>query len=180
MTTLRISRAPVLTLWGSVVAERLGWPHETALTLGHTVAGMAAHAKGARPGFCAEPDAGRREPAATRPADATGAIRDVPLLGRIVHVAPTAEGPRAISKNAVVKPEAVETYLHGKFGEQFCAAWTAMERLAASLSNEKLADEALHLYEQFRPVVPPDEQSWGAMGILDLDRIHALARANVQ
>ena len=39
---IRINRAPVLTLWASIVAERLGWPHETALTMGQTVAGMTA------------------------------------------------------------------------------------------------------------------------------------------
>ena len=33
MKTIRIDRAPVLTLWASVAAERLGWPHDTALTL---------------------------------------------------------------------------------------------------------------------------------------------------
>lgn len=177
MTTLRINRAPVLALWGSVVAERLGWPHETALTLGHAIAGMTAHAKEVRLGMYAEPDDRRHEPAPLPPAGATGAIRNVPLLGRIVHVAPTAEGPRAISKNALVKPEAVERYLHAKFGDKFCAAWTAMERLAGSLSNDRLADEAFHLYEQFRPVVPSGERGWGAEGILDLDRIHELVRA---
>lgn len=40
-----INRAPVLTLWAAVVAERLGQPHETALTLGRAVAGSAARVK---------------------------------------------------------------------------------------------------------------------------------------
>ncbi len=37
MTTLRINGAPVLTLWAAVVAERLGSPWETALTVGQAV-----------------------------------------------------------------------------------------------------------------------------------------------
>jgi hypothetical protein len=31
---IRINRAPVLTLWAAVVAERLGFDRETSLTLG--------------------------------------------------------------------------------------------------------------------------------------------------
>jgi hypothetical protein len=36
---LKINRAPVLTLWGAIVAMRLGHPENTALTLGRAVAG---------------------------------------------------------------------------------------------------------------------------------------------
>ena len=39
-------RVPVLTLWAAVVAERLGFDHTTALTLGQAVAGLSAYAKG--------------------------------------------------------------------------------------------------------------------------------------
>ncbi len=38
-----INRAPVLTLWAAVVAQRLGFDHDAALTLG-MVASSAAHA----------------------------------------------------------------------------------------------------------------------------------------
>jgi hypothetical protein len=38
-----VNRAALLTLWGVVVAVRLGDPVETALTLGRTVAGSAAY-----------------------------------------------------------------------------------------------------------------------------------------
>jgi len=41
-----VNRAPVLTLWATVVAERLGYSPETALTLGRFVAGSSARAKG--------------------------------------------------------------------------------------------------------------------------------------
>ena len=36
----------MLTLWSAVVAERLGFDRATALTLGQTVAGSSAYAKG--------------------------------------------------------------------------------------------------------------------------------------
>lgn len=31
---IRVNRAPVLTLWATVVAERLGYPPDTTLTFG--------------------------------------------------------------------------------------------------------------------------------------------------
>src|SRR4051812_2107941 len=44
--TIRVSRAPVLTLWAAVVAERLGFDRDEALTLGRAVAGSSAAMKG--------------------------------------------------------------------------------------------------------------------------------------
>src|SRR5215207_5423506 len=43
---IRINRAPVLTLWAAVVAERLGIDRDAALTLGRAVAGTSAQMKG--------------------------------------------------------------------------------------------------------------------------------------
>ena len=40
-----MSRAPVLTLWAAVVAERLGYDAEAAVTLGRAVAGSSARVK---------------------------------------------------------------------------------------------------------------------------------------
>ena len=48
--TISINRAPVLTLWAAVVAERLGFDREEALTLGRAVAGLNAYSKGVRLG----------------------------------------------------------------------------------------------------------------------------------
>lgn len=45
METVTINRAPVLTLWAAVVAERLGFDHDEALTLGKAVAGLTAQSK---------------------------------------------------------------------------------------------------------------------------------------
>jgi hypothetical protein len=43
---ISINRAPVLTLWAAVVAQRLGFDEAEALTLGKAVAGLNAQAKG--------------------------------------------------------------------------------------------------------------------------------------
>ena len=49
--TISITRAPVLTLWAAVVAQRLGFDEEEALTLGKALAGLNAQAKGRRLGI---------------------------------------------------------------------------------------------------------------------------------
>lgn len=51
---IKINRAPVLTLWATIVAERLGYDAETALTLGKAVAGLNAQSKGRRLGIYEE------------------------------------------------------------------------------------------------------------------------------
>jgi hypothetical protein len=48
---IKINRAPVLTLWASVVAERLGYEHAEALTLAKELAGLNAQSKGQRLGI---------------------------------------------------------------------------------------------------------------------------------
>jgi hypothetical protein len=48
--TVLVNRAPVMTLWASVVAERLGFDRDEALSLGRAVAGLNAQSKGWRIG----------------------------------------------------------------------------------------------------------------------------------
>ena len=100
----------------------------------------------------------------------------VALLGRAVPVLHTDEGLRAVGKDqAPVSPASVEKYLKSKFGEALPAVRAAMVTLAKSRRPEVLADEAFHLYEQFRPSVPAGEAGWGAKGTLSLAKIVALA-----
>jgi hypothetical protein len=172
--TLRINRAPVLTLWAAVAAERLGMPREAALTVGQALAGLTAHSKGVRLGIYAPPGERLREAPPPLPRGVAN-VRDIHLLGRLVHVADTADGPRAIAKGEVVKPEAVDRYLRNKFGDALDAVRAEMEHLASSIPPDQLNREGFHLYEQFRPEVPSDERGWGAKGILDVAKVRALA-----
>jgi hypothetical protein len=48
---ITINRAPVLTIWAAVVARRLGFDQDEALTLGKAVAALNAQAKGRRLGI---------------------------------------------------------------------------------------------------------------------------------
>ena len=40
--TVQINRAPVLTLWGAVVAEQLGYDRDAALSFGKCLSGLNA------------------------------------------------------------------------------------------------------------------------------------------
>src|ERR687885_640762 len=94
--TIRVNRAPVLTLWGAVVAERLGYDRNEALTLGRAVAGLNAQSKGRRLGVFDEP--APREPGRRGAKTSRRRERLVPLLGRSVPAVDTDRGLRAVER----------------------------------------------------------------------------------
>jgi hypothetical protein len=170
---IKINRAPVLTLWATVVAERLGYDHETALTLGKAVAGLNAQSKGRRLGIYGEKSEEERE--ADREQEASLDVEYVELLGRTIPALRTPEGLRAAIKGEVTHPASVEKYLKQKFKDDLDATRSAMEKLAAAYPPADLEPRAFGLYERFRPKIPEGAQGWGAAGELDLDFIASLA-----
>jgi len=172
---IMMNRAPVLTLWAAVVAERLGYERDTALTLGKCVAGLNAQTKGRMLGIYGPPKGPER---GGGPPKRTGLGEDfwVDLCDRGVPCQHTDDGIRAVIKDKPIDPIAVEKYLDGKFGGDLQRVTDAMAELARALDPEKLAAEAYALYAQFRPSIPPGRRGWGAKGTLDLDLIRSLAR----
>jgi hypothetical protein len=169
---VKVNRAPVLTLWAAVVAERLGFARDEALTMGRVVAGLNAYAKGKSLGiFKPAPEEVKRERKRLR----KGQALHVDLLHRAVPVVRTPEGLRAVSKDKPVSPESVRRYLEGKFGETLPAVEAAMRALTRSLPADALAARAYALYEAFRPEVPAGTRGWGATGVLDLARVRGAA-----
>lgn len=171
---VKINRAPVLTLWATVVAERLGYDHEAALTLGKGVAGLNAQSKGKRLGIFEESkDKKEEKQAKTRQ---PGEPFMVTVLGRPVPATDTGQGVRATIKGKPIDPASVQSYLESKFGENLADVQAAMEALAKASKPDQLAAEAYDLYEQFRPDIPEGKKGWGAKGDLDLDYIRSLAK----
>jgi hypothetical protein len=168
-TTIKINRAPVLTLWAVVVSERLGHSPETALTLGKAVAGLNANSKARRLGLVEAKKPEDKEKPATR------AGKSVTVLGRPVPAIQTKQGLRATAKGEAIKPESVQRYLAGRFGDDLPAVRAAFEALAKSYSPKELEASAYSLYEQFRPQIPEGQRGWGAAGELDLGRVRRLA-----
>jgi len=170
---ISINRAPVMTLWAAVVAERLGYDRDTAATLGRAVAGLNAQSKGSRLGLMtpASPAEGARGHR-TKQADQPGRVE---LLGRAVPVVRTPAGLRAAKDGKPGDPAAVERYLAAKFGAALAPARAAMKALARAFEPEDLAGRAFELYERFRPAIPAGTRGWGAKGTLDLGVIRSLA-----
>jgi len=168
--TILVNRAPVLTLWAAVVAERLGHDHAAALTLGKAVAGLNAQSKGRRLGLFEAPEPGAR-PKKAKPRKAPELV---PLLGRAVPVTHTPKGVRAVVKDRPEDPASVERYLEQKFGDALPEVTAAMKALAKSMPPRRLAEEAFPLYEKFRPKIPEGVKGWGAKGVLDLARLRNL------
>jgi hypothetical protein len=172
--TITINRAPVLTLWASIVAERLGHSRQEALTLGKAVAGLNAQSKGKRLGIYEEKKEETKEK--ERSEDKAPRLSAVTVLGRSVPVVKTPHGLRAAIKGEVIDPDSVERYLEQKFGDDLEAARLALEKLAQALTPRELDARAFDLYEKFRPEVPEGKKGWGVKGELDLDYIRSLAK----
>jgi hypothetical protein len=170
LTIVKINRAPVLTLWGVIVAEALGHSRATALTFGKYVAGKGAFAKAKRLGLAEDREPGARKRSPDDPVY-------VLFMGAEVPVVETKAGPRAIQDGKPIEPAAVERYLTQKFGDNLDAIVAAMKELAKSRAKAALAREAFGLYEQFRPAIPAGVQGWGKAGEMDLAMIKKLARS---
>jgi hypothetical protein len=167
-----INRAPVLTLWAAVVAERLGFKKDEALSLAKAVAGLNAQAKGRRLGIFKPHEVG------TTPAGKKKRGEEfwIELVGRPVPIKNTADGIRAVRGTQVIDPGGVRDYLDHKFGENRATVRKALARLASSYKPNELATQAFPLYERFRPEIPEGVRGWGAKGELDLARIGKMAK----
>jgi hypothetical protein len=170
--TVTINRAPVLTMWGTVVAKRLGFEKDEALTLGRAVAGLNAYSKGRRLGIFKPHEEKARKAREKEP----GVAFKIELCGRAVPAHNTEDGIRAVKGGKPIDPGSVERYLEGKFGDDLKVVRTAMERLAKAYKPKELAERAYSLYEAFRPEIPSGKSGWGAKGDLDLGLIESLAK----
>jgi hypothetical protein len=170
--TISINRAPVLTLWAAVVAQRLGFDEDEALTLAKAVAGLNAYSKGRRLGIFKP----HEEKAKKAREKERGERLLIEVLGRAVPALITDVGIRAVQKDKPINPDSVRRYLEGKFGDNLKAVRSAMQKLAKAYTPKELAQRGFRLYEQFRPAIPEGVKGWGAKGELDLGVIEGLTK----
>ncbi len=163
---IRVNRAPVLTLWASIVAERLGYPSAMALTLGRAIAGYSAQAKARRLGLVEQ----RERPEGRQQPGVPG--ETVLLLGRRIPIVTTEAGEiRAEDHGEPASARSTASYVRRAFGGNLDAVRAAMEDLAASYPPEELNRIGFHLYERFRPETPDDVTGWGTKAELKVERI---------
>ena len=173
-SAIQINRAPVLTLWGAVVAERLGQDHEAALTFGKCLAGLNAQAKGRMIGIFSEPKK-PKEPGGPPKKVGLGEEFWFEVCGRPLPAKNTEAGVRAVVKDKPIDPAKVKGYLERAFGESLSDAREAMEELAGAFAPDALKATAYGLYEKFRPTIERGQRGWGQKGALDLELVRSLA-----
>src|SRR6516165_3976961 len=111
--TISINRAPVLTLWAAVVAERLGFNEDEALSLGKALAGLTAQTKGRRLGIYQPGEEGAQQAREKE----HGEQFWIELCGRPLPARNTEEGIRAVKGAQDIEPGGVRRYLASKFGD---------------------------------------------------------------
>jgi hypothetical protein len=165
-----INRAPVLTLWATIVAQQMGYSEDEALTLGKAVAGYTAQFKGRNLGIYTAKEKGEKDEKDVE----TREVVIVELMGRQIPTLEKGGQVLAVSKDKTIDPDSVRRYFASKFGENLEEVSSAMEELAESFEPEELNRVAFRLYEKFRPEIPKGKRGWGAKGELSLQKIREL------
>jgi hypothetical protein len=109
--TILINRAPVLTLWATTAAERLGFDQDEALSLGKAVAGLTAQSKGQQLGIYKPGPQGIKKVRARK----RGEEFLIEICGRQVPAINTTDGVRAVIKNYPIESNSVERYLESEY-----------------------------------------------------------------
>jgi hypothetical protein len=154
--TISISRATVLIPWSAVVAQRLGFDEDEALTLGKALAGLNAQAKGRRLGIFKPHE---EKPTKAREKE-SGERLLIEVLGRPVPATITDDGLRAVRGKEPIDPDSVRRYLSAKFGDDLKRVRSALKKLARAYKPRELAVRAYPLYERFRPAIPEGVRGW--------------------
>jgi hypothetical protein len=186
---LIVSRASVLTLWASVVAERLGHQRMTALTLAKAVAGTSARLKVrviGREEWVASPEMGAALGLDLPRLHKKPAMAHVILLGKTIplltdasgqlraalRTLPTRDGGVA-NEYVAADPAEVERYLIKTFGPHLTNVRTAMEVLVACCEPLELNRIGFQLYEKFQPGGPYGREGRRGKAALEIENILA-------
>ncbi|MGC9529448.1 MAG: hypothetical protein ACP5G2_02350 [Candidatus Bipolaricaulaceae bacterium] len=169
MTEIKVNRAPFLALWAKVVARRLGFTEQEALTLGKAISGLTAQAKGRKLGiYQARPAGERAQTAAKREEQGVDWLE---FMGRLVPILRDESGIRAVSGTSPIDPAGVQRYLQAKFKEHLPLVEEKLTELARAFPPEQLEERAMDLYMELRPPVPAGRAGWGKAGVLDLEKV---------
>jgi len=169
--SVKINRAPVLTLWVTVVAEEEGFARDEALTFGQWVSGTLARSKGRSLGIYKEDEATKATKKELE--KEKGDSEHVVAFGRMKIPIVLKSGKRmAVQGRKTMDPGYVQDYLERSFGDHLEVVQAAMKDLAHSLSTEELKKQCYHLYEEFRP----DWKGWGQKSSLHISKIRNLSK----
>jgi hypothetical protein len=173
--SIRINRAPVLTLWGATVSHygpsHVNW--KESCNIGRKIAGMLAQSKGKSIGKFEPKETSEEEKKSRK--RAREKARDE---GNRMKIAGFEIDKRDVEGGA----GAAEDYLQKAFGDKLNEAKEAMRELVEAYNDENLDEskKAYDLYAEFRPDVAKGMRGWGQRGLLSLDKIKHMAQQHRQ
>ncbi|CAL1700750.1 unnamed protein product [Somion occarium] len=166
-----INRAPIMAAWAFVVAERLGFQREEALSIASVYTEMNAISKGVSLGIYDE----RKQ----KGVEATkgGSQPYVDLMGRRVPLFQTSSQQwRALSSGTPVAPATAFSYIKRSLRQTTPHIVGALRLLALSYPATMLNERGFSLYAEFRPEV----DGWGKRGEIKCKSILALRRPELE
>jgi hypothetical protein len=162
-----VNRAPLMTAWASVVAERLGFEREEALSIASVYTEMNAISKGVSLGLFDKSRKKEIEPIkhSTQPY--------VDLLGRRIPLYQTHNKTwRALDNTSPALPSTAFSYISRAFRQTTPYVIGALRLLAESFPPQELNNKGFGLYAEFRP----DVDGWGKRGEVRCEQILSLRK----
>jgi len=151
VSEILVNRPPFLTLWASVVARRLGYDADEALTLERAVAGQTTAARGKRLRTLEERSAPDPRELRTR-REVLGA-ETTHFTARTTSCLRTPQGLRALAETTPIDPNSVRRYIESKFMDAPPLAELRLAALAPSAPSEELEACAMDLAMRMCPAV---------------------------
>ncbi|KAH9853504.1 hypothetical protein C2E23DRAFT_754783 [Lenzites betulinus] len=161
-----VNRAPIMMAWAFVVAERLGFGREEALSIASAYTEMNAVTKGVSLGIYREDSQRGRE------ASRNGSQPYVELMGRRPLYQTASAQWHALSNGAPVAPTTAFSYISRALRQTAPHVVGALHLLAASYAPAELNAKGFALYADFRPT----SDGWGERAELRCSTILGLRR----
>ncbi|KAL4241938.1 hypothetical protein ABKN59_000495 [Abortiporus biennis] len=160
------NRAPIMTAWAFVVAERLGFHREEALSIASVYTEMNAISKGVSIGIY---DKGK-----AKGIEATkgGSQPYVDLMGRRPLFQTASSRWLALSKGTPVAPTAAYSYITRSLRQTTPRILGSLRLLSLSFPPAELNQKGYALYCEFRP----DVEGWGKKGEVKCSTILGLRK----
>ncbi|KAJ6539423.1 hypothetical protein B0H19DRAFT_1178960 [Mycena capillaripes] len=161
-----VNRAPLMTAWSTLVAERLGFQREEALSIASVYTEMNAVSKGVSLGIYKH--------GTDRGAEAAknGTQPYVELMGRRPLYQTQTSQWRALSNGTAVQPSTAFSYISRALRQTTPHIIGALRLLAESFTPQEINAKAWGLYAEFRPEV----NGWGERAEVKCETILGLRK----
>lgn len=163
-----VNRAPIMTAWAMVVAEKLGFKREEALSIASAYTELNAISKGTSLGIM-----GKGKTPASEVMESNNQPH-IELMGRRIPLLTGNNGQwRALSSDgSPVPPSTAYSYVSNAMRQTAPYIVGAMRLLAATFTSTELNQNGFGLYASFRPQV----ESWGGRSTVKCKDILALRK----